>query len=157
MLKELNIGRFGLSLCAIVAAGLSGCDGSSAQVFGYKSDAHATVIKDALPSGQTLGMNDQSARQFEEHYRELYTRSLGPGVHVNARVIQLSGKKIMYAAFRLNGALGSAALMLPKGNEVVRVVCQSGGKSDAKFKDSACGPVAEKTFGVSLSSSTEDF
>jgi hypothetical protein len=102
-------------------------------------------------------MDDQSMRQFEKHYRELYARSLGPAVDVKARVIQLSGKKLVYAAFRLNGALGSAALMVPKGNEVVRVVCQSGGKSDAKFKDSACGTVAEKTLGVSLSSSTEDF
>jgi hypothetical protein len=63
----------------------------------------------------------------------------------------------MYAAIRLNGALGGAMLIASQGNQIVRVVCASGGKSAAKFKGSPCGPVAEETLGVSLSSSAEDF
>ena len=146
----------GLGLCAVAAAGTAGCK-NSPPIFGYKSDAHAIVQRYPLEAGQTLAMDDQSLRRFEDQYRETYTRSLGPGVDVQARVIHLSGKKFIYAVIGLNGSHGGAALLQPEGHEVVKVTCLSGGKADAKFKDSACGPVAEKTFGVSLSSSDEDF
>src|SRR4051794_11068130 len=117
MLSGFDRRQRGFGFCAFATIGLSACDGSSAHMFGYKSDAHATVLRYVLPPGQTLAMNDQSLRRFETQYREIYARSLGQGVDVNARVLNLSDKKIMYAAFHLNGALGSAALMLPQGNE----------------------------------------